>query len=136
LLPKPVYRWTEMPESSHPDLRCSFQDAERNPLREAIAVSTRDKIAFFEEMLLLASRSGALAPERLAERDSVGRAAQTGQKNEPDPFFCTTRWRPQAKPATRMKSILPTRPSSKSTTAMACATSRTPRADAAMCSKR
>lgn len=57
-----------MPESINPDLRCSFQDAERNHLREGIAMSTRDKIAFFEEMLVLASRSGALAPERLAVR--------------------------------------------------------------------
>lgn len=60
-----------MPESNHPDLRCSFQDAERNHLRDGIAMSTRDKIAFFEEMLLLASRTGALAPERLAIRDRL-----------------------------------------------------------------
>lgn len=60
-----------MPEDAHPDIGCSFQDAERNHLREGIAMSTRDKIAFFEEMLILASRSGALAPERLAVRDRV-----------------------------------------------------------------
>lgn len=58
-----------MPEDAHPELRCSFQGAERNHLRDGMAMSTRDKIAFFEEMLHLASRSGALAPERLVVRD-------------------------------------------------------------------
>lgn len=39
--------------------------------------SLRDKIAFFEEMLILASRRGALTPERLAARDRVKDSSTT-----------------------------------------------------------
>jgi hypothetical protein len=47
----------------------TFEDAERAQLRDWIGLSTAAKIDFFEEMVLLAYRSGALSPERLALRD-------------------------------------------------------------------
>ena len=65
-----------MAEDARDDLRCTFDDASRNHLRDGIRMSTHDKIAFFEEMLLLASRSGALAPERLAARDRAGNSSE------------------------------------------------------------
>jgi hypothetical protein len=41
------------------ELKCTFQDAERNHLREGIRMSTRAKIAYFEEMVSLAIAVGA-----------------------------------------------------------------------------
>lgn len=46
-----------------------FGDLELAQLRAWVALPTRDKVAFFEEMVALAHASGALAPERLALRD-------------------------------------------------------------------
>lgn len=47
----------------------TFEDAERAQLRAWDGLSTAAKIDFFEEMIELAYRSGALSPERLALRD-------------------------------------------------------------------
>jgi len=48
----------------------SFEDVERAQLRAWVKLSTRAKIAFFEEMIELAYLSGVLSPERLALRDA------------------------------------------------------------------
>ncbi|MEN1956581.1 hypothetical protein [Luteimonas changyuni] len=53
-----------------PSLQFSFADAERAQLMAWVGLSAGVKIDFFEEMVELAWRSGALAPERLALRDS------------------------------------------------------------------
>ena len=42
------------------DLKCTFEDAERNHLRDGIRMSTRDKIQSFEDMLDFAWKSGAI----------------------------------------------------------------------------
>jgi hypothetical protein len=42
-----------------PSLRFSYEDARRQQLRDGIALDTRAKIAFFEEMVALAVRFGA-----------------------------------------------------------------------------
>ena len=47
-------------------LQCTFEDARRENLRQGIALSTRAKIAFFEEMVTLAMKFG--ARDRLAAR--------------------------------------------------------------------
>lgn len=47
-------------------LQCTFDDARRVNLRQGIALSTRAKIDFFEEMVSLAVRFGAF--DRLAAR--------------------------------------------------------------------
>ncbi len=47
----------------------TFEGAERAQLLAWIALSTSAKVDFFEEMVELAYRSGALSPERLALRD-------------------------------------------------------------------
>lgn len=47
----------------------TFEDAERAQLLAWSRLSTAIKIEFFEEMVELAYRSGALAPDRLALRD-------------------------------------------------------------------
>lgn len=52
----------------------TFADAERAQLRDWVGLGTNAKIDFFEEMIELAHRSGALAPERLALRDKPVRA--------------------------------------------------------------
>jgi hypothetical protein len=49
-------------------LSCSFSDAERNHLLDGIRMSTRAKIAFFEEMVSLAVAVG--ARDRLAEHSA------------------------------------------------------------------
>ena len=59
----------------NPVQRFSFADAELAQLRDGVRLSTSAKIAFFEEMIELAYRSGALAPERLALRDGSSRGA-------------------------------------------------------------
>lgn len=51
-------------------LEFSFADAERAQLMAWVRLSASAKIDFFEEMVELAWQSGALAPERLALRDS------------------------------------------------------------------
>ena len=48
---------------------CTFEDTERAHLRRWVGLSTAAKVDFFEEMIELAHRSGALSPERLALRD-------------------------------------------------------------------
>ncbi|MCD9031178.1 hypothetical protein LDO32_05465 [Luteimonas sp. Y-2-2-4F] len=53
-----------------------FEDAEPAQLRAWIGLSTAAKVDFFEEMIELAYRNGALSPERLALRD---RASPEGQ---------------------------------------------------------
>lgn len=47
------------------DLACSFDDARANQLRDGARLTTRDKIAFFEEMADFAFRF-APAPEPIA----------------------------------------------------------------------
>jgi hypothetical protein len=49
----------------------SFEEAERAQLTAWVRLSADAKIDFFEEMVELAYRSGALAPERLALRDQA-----------------------------------------------------------------
>ena len=56
-----------------------YEQLERAQLLAWAALSTRDKIDFFEEMVALAWASGALRPERLALRDQpVGKRGQHG----------------------------------------------------------
>ena len=50
-------------------LRYTFEDAERKQLRAWVRLPASAKIEFFEEMIELAYRSGALSPQRLALRD-------------------------------------------------------------------
>jgi hypothetical protein len=45
-------------------LQCTWDDACRNSLRQGIALDTRAKVAFFEEMVSFAARFG--ARDRLA----------------------------------------------------------------------
>lgn len=47
-------------------LQCTFEDARRQQLRDGIAMSTAAKIAWFEEMVTLAVRCGAV--DRLRDR--------------------------------------------------------------------
>lgn len=47
----------------------AFREAERANLRVWMKLSGGQKVDFFEEMVELAYRSGALRPERLALRD-------------------------------------------------------------------
>lgn len=55
-------------------LQCTFEDAERNHLRDGMRMSVRAKIEFFEEMLDLAWRSGAAQrAERQMKRASSER---------------------------------------------------------------
>lgn len=42
------------------DLKCTFEDAERNHLLDGIRMATDDKIHMFESMLDFAWRSGAI----------------------------------------------------------------------------
>jgi hypothetical protein len=56
----------------------SFEDAERAQLRTWAALSPGIKLDFFEEMVELAWRSGALTPERLALRDRPTTPATEG----------------------------------------------------------
>jgi hypothetical protein len=58
--------------------RCSFAHAEREQLRDWVRLSPSAKVDFFEEMIELAYRSGALAPERLALRDKLLTARNPG----------------------------------------------------------
>lgn len=51
------------------NLKCTFEDAERNHLLDGIQMSTREKIQSFEDMLDFAWRSGSIT--RL--RESVSR---------------------------------------------------------------
>lgn len=51
-------------------LEYTFEDAERVQLMAWVRLSASAKIDFFEEMVELAYRSGALTPERLALRDT------------------------------------------------------------------
>lgn len=50
----------EMSDKQQDDLRCTFEDAERNNLLAGIRMSTRAKIELFEEMLDLAWKTGAI----------------------------------------------------------------------------
>src|SRR3546814_2295903 len=70
-------------------LQCTFEDARRNHLRQGIALSTRAKIDFFEEMVALAAHFG--ARDRLAGRRKApdsgptpGLAASVGPVGKPD----------------------------------------------------
>ena len=51
-------------------LQCTFEDARRQHLRDGIAMSTAAKIAWFEEMVTLAVRFGAV--DRLRDRPIEG----------------------------------------------------------------
>lgn len=48
-------------------LQCTYEDARRNQLREGIALSTRAKVEYFEEMADFILRFG--ARDRLAVRE-------------------------------------------------------------------
>lgn len=45
-------------------LACSFEDVARMHLRDGIRMSTRDKIQFFEDMIELAWKAGAIKAPR------------------------------------------------------------------------
>ncbi len=51
--------------NTHDPLQCTYADARRSTLLQGIALDTRAKIAFFEEMVSLAVKFG--ARDRLAE---------------------------------------------------------------------
>ncbi len=51
-------------------LQCTFEDARRTHLRQGIALSTDDKVAFFEEMVAFAASFG--ARDRLEGRRGGG----------------------------------------------------------------
>lgn len=53
------------------DAPLDFAGLERLQLQQWVALSTAAKVDFFEEMIQLAYRSGALRPERLALRDQA-----------------------------------------------------------------
>jgi len=44
-------------------LECTYEDAERNHLRDGLRMSADERFAFFEEMLAIAEASGALKRE-------------------------------------------------------------------------
>lgn len=56
--------------SSAGPLEYSFDDAEHAQLMAWVGLSASAKIDFFEEMIEIAYRSGALRPDRLALRDA------------------------------------------------------------------
>lgn len=51
-------------------LQCTFEDARRAHLRQGIALSTTDKVTFFEEMVTFAASFA--ARDRLAGRHADG----------------------------------------------------------------
>ena len=55
-----------MTKEQQGDLRCTFEDAERNNLLAGMHMSTRAKIEFFEEIIDLAWRAGAIKPMQQA----------------------------------------------------------------------
>jgi len=57
---------------------CTFEDTEREHLRAWAGLSTAAKVDFFEEMVELAYKSGALSPERLALRERSRAVMQRG----------------------------------------------------------
>jgi hypothetical protein len=61
-------------------LRFTFEDAEREQLRAWVRLDASQKIDFFEEMIELAYRSGALTPQRLALRDMPAIAKPEGMR--------------------------------------------------------
>jgi hypothetical protein len=61
-------------------LQCTFEDARRQHLRDGIAMSTAAKIAWFEEMVTLAVRFGAV--DRLRDRPESAVVDRT--HSEPD----------------------------------------------------
>lgn len=56
-------------------LQCSYDDARRNHLRDGIALSTRAKVDYFEEMVALIAHFG--AHDRLAVHEPLSPPAQT-----------------------------------------------------------
>lgn len=52
-------------------LQCTHEDARRNHLRDGIALSARDKVAYFEEMAEFALHFG--ARDQLAAREEGAR---------------------------------------------------------------
>ena len=62
-------------------LQCTFEDARRVHLRQGIALSTRAKVDFFEEMVAFAVRFGArdrLATRRADEPNAAARSSKDG----------------------------------------------------------
>jgi len=53
-------RLAAMKTEQQNELKCTFEDAERNHLLDGIRMSTRDKIQAFEDMLGFAWKSGAI----------------------------------------------------------------------------
>ncbi len=49
-------------------VQCTYEDARRNHLHDGIALSTAAKVAYFEEMVMLATRVGARDRLAVAER--------------------------------------------------------------------
>jgi ribosomal protein L1 len=64
-------------------LQCTFDDARRQHLRDGVAMSTAAKVAWFEEMVALAVKFGAV--DRLREREQSTQTAvvlpQHGEKS-------------------------------------------------------
>ncbi|MDZ4350709.1 MAG: hypothetical protein U1A22_14380 [Xanthomonadaceae bacterium] len=68
-------------------LKCTFEDARRETLLQGITLSTRAKIALFEEMVTLAMTFGAydrlVARRTAATRRSESRPCAAASPNEP-----------------------------------------------------
>ncbi len=61
--------------SSSDSLRCTYDDARRNTLLQGIALDTRAKVAFFEEMVSFALKFGAI--DRLREGRTLNSASSS-----------------------------------------------------------
>ncbi len=64
-------------------LECTYQDAERNHVRDALRTNAEQRFAFFEEMLAIAAASGALKRE-LDRRADVQLKLWTASEPEQD----------------------------------------------------
>ncbi|MEO9198930.1 MAG: hypothetical protein ABI206_09280 [Antricoccus sp.] len=62
-------------DKTHDEGEFTFVDAERAQLCAWVSLSASAKVDFFEEMIELAYRSGALRADRLALRDAPGLVA-------------------------------------------------------------
>lgn len=54
-------------------LQCTFEDARRQQLLDGIAMSTEAKVAWFEEMVALAVKCGAVDRLRRIEEDDAAK---------------------------------------------------------------
>lgn len=66
-------------DTPHDEREVTFADAELTQLRAWVNLSASAKIDFFEGMIELAYRSGALRADRLALRDAPGLVTHPGK---------------------------------------------------------